>query len=346
MREKTPRARRWLEGLGWGAPLPLMAAALLSGPAEGFGPREVLAWAAAALGAAPAPAAEQAAVIAAVVLDVRLPRILLAFLAGASLTVSGNALQALFRNPLVSPDILGLTAGAAFGAALALTAGVLPLQGSAFAFALAAVGLTYGIARQRGGASTVALILSGVIVSGVFTALLTIVQFLADPFKLQTIVHWTLGNLHNASWAKVGSAALPMGLGWVGLWLMRWRMNVIALGDDETRAVGLNPEKEKLLILVPATLVASASVAVAGIIGMIGLALPHVVRMAAGPDNRRTVPLSLGFGGGFLVLVDTFSRSTAAFELPVGIFTTLLATPVFVYLLKTRFLPGTGRDVA
>lgn len=217
-------------------PLPLALIALLLGPAEQIGPdralKELLSLIA---GSAPR---EDSGLVRTILWEVRLPRILLAFLVGASLTASGNALQALFRNPLVSPDILGLSSGAAFGAALALSLGFLPLQTTAFFFGLLAVGLSYFLARSRQGVSILSLILAGIIISGIFTAALTVVQFLTDPFKLQTIVHWTMGNLHNANWEKVRSAFLPVSLGGLGLFLIRWRMNVLALGDEETRAVG------------------------------------------------------------------------------------------------------------
>ncbi|HSW38489.1 MAG TPA: iron ABC transporter permease, partial [Acidobacteriota bacterium] len=243
---------------------------------------------------------EQALMAEAIVRDVRLPRVLLAMLVGIALSLSGAALQGLFRNPLVSPDVLGLSAGAAFGAALALALPVLPLQPSAFAGGLAAVGLTYGIAYARRKVSIVALILAGIIVTGFFTALLTVVQFFADPFRLQTIVQWTMGNLHTATWSKVVSSAPPIILSSIWLLLMRWRLNVLALGDDEARSVGLNPEREKLLILIPATLAASSAVAVAGIIAMVGLVLPHLARLIAGADNRRLLPLTASLGAVFL----------------------------------------------
>jgi iron complex transport system permease protein len=199
---------------------------------------------------------------------------------------------------------------------------------------LLAVGLSYFLALTRRGVAIVALILAGIIVSGIFTALLTVVQFLTDHFKLQTIVHWTMGNLHNANWAKVRSALGPILVGSLWLFFLRWRMNVLALGDEETRAVGLHPEREKLLILLPATLIASAAVAVAGVIGMVGLAFPHMVRMMVGPDNRVTTPVAMAFRGSFLLLVDNFSRTAAVFEIPLGILTTLIGGPFFIYLLK------------
>jgi len=322
-------------------PLFLILFSLLLGPSETAGPAEMLHWIGARLGVVPGLEESTEALIRTVLWDVRLPRILLAFMVGAALTVSGNSLQALFRNPLVSPDILGLSSGSAFGAALALSLGRLPLQATAFCFGLIAVGLSYFLALRRQGVSIVSLILAGVIVSGIFTALLTIVQFFTDPFRLQTIVHWTMGNLHHADWHKVRSAALPITAGLAWLLIFRWRLNVIALGDEETRTVGLNPEKEKLLILLPATLIASASVAVAGVIGLVGLAFPHMVRLLVGPDNQKTQPLSLILGGSLLLLVDDCSRTLAAFEIPIGIFTTLIGGPFFIYLLKKSRLSYT-----
>jgi iron complex transport system permease protein len=150
-----------------------------------------------------------------------------------------------------------------------------------------------------------------------------------------------MGNLHNASWAKVRSSAIPILVGTAWLYLLRWWMNVLALGDEETRSVGLHPDREKVLLILPATLAASAAVAVSGVIGMVGLAVPHMVRMMLGPDNRRTLPVSLVFGGSFLLLIDDVSRTLLPVEIPVGLFTTLLGGPFFIYLLRrTRALYG------
>jgi iron complex transport system permease protein len=315
-------------------PLPVLFLSLFIGPAGSVAPPGVLEWLMAKLGGGIPPADAALQMVDEVIVNVRLPRVILAFLVGGALTVSGTSLQALVRNPLVAPEILGLSAGAAFGAALALTVSWLPLQPTAFAFGLAAAAFTYFLALSRRGVSIISLVLAGIIVTGLFTALLTIVQIMNDPFKLQTIVHWTMGNLHNAAWSKVRSSILPITAGAVALICMRWRMNVLALGDEETRAVGLNPEREKLLVLVPSVLVASAAVAVAGIIGLVGLAVPHMVRMLVGPNNSKTVPASIAFGGVFLVLVDDLCRAMTSFEIPVGIFTTLIGGPFFIYLLK------------
>jgi iron complex transport system permease protein len=318
----------------YSVPVPLLLASILVGPADTISINQVLAWLTGSWRSLTPSAAIEDELVRTIVWDVRLPRIVLTFLVGAALSGSGNALQALFRNPLVDPYLLGLSSGSAFGAALALTSSWMPLQLSAFAFGVAAVGASYFLARTRKSVTLISLILSGIIVSGIFTSLLTIVQFLTDPFRLQTIVHWTMGNLHNASWPKLRSAAPGMLAGLGVLLLFRWRMNVLALGDEETLAVGLNPEHQKLLILIPATLAASASVAVAGVIGLVGLVVPHMTRMLLGPDNTRSLPASLVLGGSLLLLVDDCSRAVASFEIPIGIFTTLVGGPFFIFLLR------------
>ncbi len=316
-------------------PLPVLLVSLFLGPADSVSTEALFDWLLSLKGNPPSPASTQEGqMIRDIVLQVRLPRICLAFMVGGALTVSGASLQAIVRNPLVSPDILGLSSGAAFGAAAALTTGWLPVQTAAFICGLLAAILSYLLALHRQRLSLVSLVLSGIIIGSIFTALLTIVQVCHDPFKLQSIVHWTMGNLHTANWTKVRSAIWPVAAGVLFLFVFRWRLNVLALGDEETKAVGLNPEREKLLVLIPATLIATASVAVAGIISMVGLAAPHMVRMMVGPDNNRTLPASFLFGGTFLVLVDDFSRSLSSYELPVGIFTTLIGGPFFIYLLK------------
>ena len=315
-------------------PLPVLLLSLFIGPAQSFGPKEILRWLLALMPGQTWTPPTQPELMQAIVFQVRVPRILLTFLVGGTLASSGAALQALFRNPLVSPYILGLQSGAAFGAATALATAWLPLQPAALGGGLLAVGLSYFLARRGRQVSIVTLILSGIIVTGIFTSLLTIVQFLTDPFRLQSIVHWTMGNLHTASWAKLHSAWYLMLGGSAGLFLLRWRMNVLALGDEETRAVGLNPEREKAWVLLCASLGASASVAAAGVIGLLGLAVPHMVRMLIGADNRSLVPASFAFGGTFLLIVDDASRALASFEIPIGIFTTLLGGPFFIFLLK------------
>lgn len=273
-----------------------------------------------------------------IVLNVRLPRVLLTFMVGAALATAGNGLQALFRNPLVDSYVLGISSGAAFGAALALSLTWLSPNLSAFVFGICAVMLTYLFAYQKHEqqASLVMVILSGMIVSGLFLAGLTIIQYLSDPFKLQAIVQWTMGNLHQASWEKVQYACLPIAVGLIGLYVMRWRLNLMALGAEEARAVGVNPQREQMILIVLVTLCTSTSVAAAGIISLYGLFMPHIVRMLVGPDHRQSIPANMLLGGSFLLVIDNCSRVLLSFEIPIGIFTMLLGAPFFLILMKTQ----------
>jgi iron complex transport system permease protein len=265
---------------------------------------------------------------------VRLPRILLVFLTGGVLAVSGSAMQAIFRNPLVDPYILGLSSGAAFGAALSIALNILPIQLAAFFFGLLAVGLSYLMARKNKQVSIVSLILAGIITNGIFTALLTIVQVVSDPFKLQSIVHWIMGSFHTANWYKLELVIIPAAIGITILFLFRWKLNVLALGDVEAISAGSNPGRMKILILIAATLASSAVIAVSGIIGLYGLIVPHLVRMIFGVNNKTTLLMNLILGGALLVVIDDISRSFKGFEIPIGVFTMLLCAPFFIWLLK------------
>ena len=270
-----------------------------------------------------------------IIVNVRMPRVFLTFLVGAALASSGNTLQALFRNPLVDSYVLGISSGAALGAALALLTGWLPVQISAFLFGILAVCMTYGFSQQRyEKSSVVVILLSGMIVSGLFIAGLSIVQYLSDPYKLQAIVQWTMGNLHQATWDKVEQAVLPIALSLLGMYGMRWRLNLLALGQLEAQAVGVDPRRDQFLLVLFVTLATSSSVAVAGIISLYGLFVPHVVRMLIGPDNAKTVPANIFLGGSFLLIIDNLSRTFSTFEIPIGIFTMLLGAPLFLYLIR------------
>lgn len=315
-------------------PLPLLGISLLIGPSDTVTPETIFRYLRSLLSPHETGNAAEFSILRTILLDVRLPRILVAFLVGGALAVSGSGLQAIFRNPLVSPYILGLSSGAAFGAALSLAFSFLPVQVSAFLFGLLAVVMSYAAAIRHKYLSIVSLILSGVIVTGIFTALLTMVQFMTDPFRLQSIVHWTMGNLHNTGWTSFHNAAIPLLAGVVILFAMRWRLNILALGDEEARSSGVNPSREKIVVLLAATLASSAAVSVAGIIGLFGLIVPHMVRMVAGPDNRKTIPLNFFFGGSFLLIIDDFSRTISGFEIPVGVITMLIGAPFFLYLMK------------
>jgi iron complex transport system permease protein len=270
-----------------------------------------------------------------IVFSIRIPRLLLALAVGAALSVSGASLQALFKNPLVNEYILGISSGAAFGAALSLIVlgSVVPPQIAAFAFALLAVGLVLAISR-RSDSAIVSVLLTGVIVSAFFSALLSLVEFFASPYSLQALFFWLMGNLGTAGWKDLAFSLPVIAAGSAVLILMRWRLNVLSLSDEEARALGVNVRRDKLIVVLTATLVTAAATAVAGIIGWIGLIVPHLVRMIVGADNRRVLPLSAALGASVLLVADDAARSLASFDVPVGIFTSLIGIPLFVVLLR------------
>ncbi|MHC5353525.1 FecCD family ABC transporter permease [Myroides sp. LJL115] len=269
--------------------------------------------------------------------NVRLPRVILTFLVGASLASAGGVLQAIFRNPIVDPFTLGISSGAAFGAALAMLFPIISLNISAFVFGVIAVVLTYSISYVGQKASIVGVVLSGIIISGIFTALLTLLQYISDPYKLQAIIQWTMGNLHTASWSKVQQSILPIVLGLGCIVGLGARLNLLSLGDQEAKAVGINPFYLKIILISAATLITAASVAAVGVISLFGLIVPHISRMIYGPDNRVGVWANISIGGCFLLVIDLFSRTVMPFELPVGVFTMIIGAPIFIYLMKKSF---------
>ncbi|MFZ7111462.1 MAG: FecCD family ABC transporter permease [Desulfatiglandales bacterium] len=272
-----------------------------------------------------------------VIWEIRLPRALLGSMVGACLAVSGAAFQGLFRNPLVSSGILGVSAGAGFGAALAVllfntVAAAYPL---ALAFGLVAVLCSYLIGRLYSTTPTIMLVLGGVIVSSVFAALLSFAKYIADPYdQLPTIVFWLMGSLASARYRDILIAGVPMVLGIAGLLAVRWQINVLSMGDREAHALGVNTALSKGMVIFCATLATAGAVCVSGVIGWIGLVIPHIGRMLVGNDNRILVPVSLSLGACFLVLVDNLSRIVSGSEIPLGILTALVGGPFFVYLLK------------
>lgn len=268
--------------------------------------------------------------------NIRVPRVLLAFLVGASLAVSGTVLQSIFRNPLVDSYMLGISSGAAFGVSLALVFS-LPIYLLAFIWGLISVALTYVVGYMRQG-SMIAVVLAGMVISGLFTALLSVVQFLSNPYKLQAIVQWTIGNLNSSSWGELKAASLPILVSLVITYIFSWRLNVLALGDDAIRSVGANPRRDKIIFILSSSIMTASSVAAIGIISMFGLLVPHMVRMLFGADNRKLVLGSLCFGGAFLILIDICVRVWLEFEIPVGIITIILGVPFFLYLMRTKQL--------
>jgi iron complex transport system permease protein len=274
-----------------------------------------------------------------VVLQVRGPRILAALLVGAALAAAGTAYQGMFRNPLVSPDILGVSAGAALGAVLGifLSQDALTIQLAAFAGGLAAVGLVYAVGAQvRRHDPILSLILAGIVIGTLLGACIALVKYLADPYnQLPAITYWLLGSLAAVSPRDLALAA-PFALaGLVPLYLLRWRMNLLSLPDDEARALGVSVGRLRLAVVCAATLMTAAAVAISGIIGWVGLLIPHAARMLVGPEFSRLLPLAMLLGAAFLLAVDTLARTLAPIEVPPGVLTALIGTPFFLWLFAS-----------
>jgi iron complex transport system permease protein len=282
-----------------------------------------------------APQVPQA--VQSVILEVRGPRVLAATMVGAALAVAGTAFQGLFRNPLVSPDILGASSGAALGAVLGIyfSLGIVAIQAFAFVgglFAVAAVYVIGTLVRARD--PILVLVLTGVVVGALLGAGVGLVKYLADPYnQLPAMTFWLLGSLSAASVADLMPLFGPVAVGAAVLIALRWRMNAMSLPEEEARALGLATGPLRVAIVAAATLVTSASVATAGIIGWVGLVVPHLARALVGPDFARLVPAAAILGGGYLLLIDTLARTAAEVEIPLGILTAVIGTPFFIWLL-------------
>lgn len=275
----------------------------------------------------------------AVIWNVRLPRVLAGLLIGAALAASGAVYQGLFHNPLVSPDVLGVSAGASLGAVIGIfiSGSVVLIQMLAFLGGLAAVGLVYGLgAGARDRDPMLILVLAGIAVGALLGAGLSLLKVLADPYnQLPAITFWLLGSLASVTSGDVKSVLPAILIGLVPMFLLRWRMNVMTLNDEEARALGVETRHMRLILIASATLMTSAAVSVCGIVGWIGLVIPHIARMIVGPNFSRLLPTSLLFGGCYLVAVDTLARSIAQIEVPLGILTASIGAPFFLWLLMT-----------
>jgi iron complex transport system permease protein len=274
-----------------------------------------------------------------VIFNVRIPRIAAAVLVGASLAAAGAAYQGMFKNPLVSQDILGASAGAGFGAALAIfcSLGIVGIQALSFCMGIFAVSLAYLISSRVRHDPLLALVLGGILISSVFTAATSLLKYVADPYdQLPAITFWLMGSLSSIKMHDLKLALVPLLLGAVPLHLIRWRINVLALGEEEARALGLNTDRLKIIIILCATLMTAASVSITGIIGWVGLLVPHLARMSVGPNYKVLLPTSFLMGGIYLLLVDNLARNIAAVEVPLGILTALVGAPFFIYLISRR----------
>lgn len=275
-----------------------------------------------------------------IVWQIRLPRILAALLVGASLSMAGTAFQGIFKNPLVSSDLLGVSNGAGFGAALAILfsgSGII-IQIFAFIFGIISVSITYLISKAYRAGGILILILSGVAISAFFNSLISAIKFVADPEdKLPEIVYWLMGSLASVTMDEIIMIFIPLFIGFIILYLLRWQMNILAMGDEEAQSLGLNPSRVRLIIIAACTLLTSAAVSISGIIGWIGMIIPHMARMVVGPDNKILIPASLSLGASFLLLIDNISRVVISIEIPIGILTAIIGVPIFLYLLRRGY---------
>ena len=279
-----------------------------------------------------------------VVFQIRLPRVAAAALIGAALAAAGVSYQGMFRNPMVSPDILGASTGAGFGAAVAilLGAGYFGISAAAFCCGLLAVAAAWLVSRLSRTNQTVALILAGMMISSLFSAGTSFVKLVADTQQqLPAITYWLMGSLSSIKDKDVLFLSIPVTLGMVPLLVLRWRMNLLTLGEEEAQSMGVNTRRLRGAVIVCATLLTSASVAVSGMIGWVGLVIPHFCRMLFGYDYRRLIPAGALFGAAFLLAVDDIARLVTTGELPLGILTAFVGAPLFVYLIVT----GGGRRV-
>ena len=272
-----------------------------------------------------------------VIWQIRLPRIAAAVLIGAALAAAGATYQGLFRNPLVSPDILGVAAGAGLGAAVAIFMGlsVAIIQVLAFSGGLGAVLVVYLIGTaMRGRDPILVLVLAGVAMGTLLGSAISLVKVFADPYnQLPAITFWLLGSLTSIAMPDLRAVLPAILIGLVPLYLLRWRMNLMSLGDEEARALGTETRVLRAVFIAAATLITSAAVSVSGIIGWIGLIIPHMARLLAGPEFSRLLPAAMLLGGGYLLAVDTLARTMAAIEVPIGILTAFIGAPFFLWLL-------------
>ena len=275
----------------------------------------------------------------AAVWNVRLPRVLMSVLVGACLSAAGAAYQGVFQNPMAAPDVLGASAGAGFGAALAIYVGLssMYITLAAFGMSLLTVALVFWVSRHAKGERVLGLVLAGIMVSSLFQAGTSFIKLAADPTnKLPEITYWLMGSLSGAKWSELGFVIWPMLLGLVPLFLLRWRLNVLAMGDDEARAMGVDAGRLRIWLIIAATLVTAASVSVSGMIGWIGLVIPHMVRRICGSDYRWLMPCSMLGGGTFLLIVDNVSRNVTTSGIPIGILTAFIDAPFFLWLITGR----------
>ncbi len=281
--------------------------------------------------------ADWPATLESVVIDVRLPRLLAGLLIGAGLSISGASFQGLFRNPLVSPHILGVSAGAGFGAAMGILffGNFFMVQLLSFLFGLIAVFLTYALSRTYRSTPVLMLVLAGIIIGALFSAATSLLKYIADPVnQMPSIVFWLLGSLNNVSNKDIVMVGPIILAGTVLLYLIRWRINLLTMGDEDARALGVNTGQIRAIIIICATFISASAVCISGIIGWVGLVIPHIGRILVGADNKHLLPVSALIGAIYLIAVDLIARTAMETEIPIGILTAIIGAPIFAYLLR------------
>lgn len=273
-----------------------------------------------------------------VIFNIRFPRVLGALLIGAALSTAGAAYQGMFKNPMVSPDILGASSGAAFGAALGILCSfsIIGIQIVSFVFGILAVSITYFISNKvsKNADTTLVLILSGMLVSTLFSAFVSLIKYVADPYsKLPDITFWLMGSLSSINNKDIYIIILPIIVGIGVIMLVRWKLNIMAFGEEEAMAMGVETKKLRGIVIASSTLIIASSVSVAGLIGWVGLIIPHFSRILVGPNYKYLIPTSILAGSSFLILVDNLARNLTSAEIPIGILTSIIGAPFFLYLM-------------
>lgn len=271
-----------------------------------------------------------------ILFNVRLPRIIIAALVGCCLSAAGAAYQGIFMNPMVSPDILGSSSGAAFGAALAILMGCTSfgISLSAFCFSILTVAIVCRVSKRAKNNPILGLVLSGIMVGSLFSSATSFLKLIADPNQqLPAITYWLMGSFSGVKQTDILIAFVPMLIGLIALFLMRWKINILAIGEDEARSMGVETKHVRLMVIVGATLITAASISVAGMIGWVGLVIPHLSRMLIGCDYRKLLPTSMLMGAIFMLIVDNIARLATTSEIPIGILTSFIGAPFFLYLI-------------
>ena len=272
-----------------------------------------------------------------VIFNVRLPRIILAAVVGAGLSCAGAAFQGLFSNPLATPDTLGVASGASFGAVLAMLIGgnMIGIQGMALIFGLISCLITFLIGRSSRRGSIVMIVLAGLVVSSVFEALVSLMKYVADPQdELPVITYWLMGSMSRANYKNLVMGIPFIVIGIIIIFALRWRLNILSFNEDEARSLGVNVKILRAAFILASSMITASCVSMCGQVGWVGLLIPHISRMIGGNNNRSVIPMSIGLGAFFMIVMDTFARAATAAEIPISILTAIVGAPVFILLLR------------